>query len=780
MTERILHWLTLVLLGATVACRLVTATDGAVQGITCWIPPLALLAVGAYLLWQWMTEPGQRIRLGWNLFDVSLALLIGGHIVGAIMILKGAGDKRAALNMLCEWIGVGATAFLFRQLCSPAPEPAVDVAAAAHRTLFGGMIVALAMSISGLGIYQHLVVYAELGKEFREIEQKWDRLQAKQTSSDPRVAAERAQLQLKMAQLQIPEDPNDRETWRNRVLNSSEPYGLFALTNTLAGLLLPVELLLLSLFWHGARRREPLWMLVSTAVAAAVVGYCLLLTKSRTAYVGLGVGLIAWTLGELWTWWLARGIPVSAAAGPVAVRRPFARRAGMLTLAGFLLVAAMIAAAWQSGGLDRLVLSESGKSLRYRLEWWRSTVEMLKERRENWVWGIGPGNFRQNYLPHKLPESSEEIADPHNLVLDVWANGGLMALLGLLGLGLATIQAVAQGSVQRAGADPRKDGRADQPVRAEGPRWRLPFHPVVWGLVFGIFGALTLDGNEDLSAVLAGALVALLLVMPLLERVGWPVVASFAAAAALAVHLCGAGGIALPAINQWLILLAACVVPRGEARAGAERLAGWIRSVAGVCVVCLFSLCWWNFSTLVTTEGHVAAGRERLYRDHDPERATSAFRAAAKSDPWAALPHELLAAVSAQRAGDPRQPDAALFDRAVEEQQAAIARDPLGFTGYRALGLMYLQRFSRTNDSADARLAARWLSEAGRRYPNLAALQAERAETLWKGELKLEASLVAQRALDLHAASVKAGHPDKQLKPERLRRIQAIKNQIEP
>ena len=79
--------------------------------------------------------------------------------------------------------------------------------------------------------------------------------------------------------------------------------------------------------------------------------------------------------------------------------------------------------------------------------------------------GVGPGNFRAAYLRYKLPESSEEILDPHNLFLEVWATAGFWALLALLAalvLGLrepagTAVRAVAQRSAYR--PCPREAGR---------------------------------------------------------------------------------------------------------------------------------------------------------------------------------------------------------------------------------------------------------------------------------------------------------------------------------
>ncbi len=41
--------------------------------------------------------------------------------------------------------------------------------------------------------------------------------------------------------------------------------------------------------------------------------------------------------------------------------------------------------------------------------------------------GCGPGNFQDFYTQYKLPEASEEIADPHNFLLEIWATAGTPA-----------------------------------------------------------------------------------------------------------------------------------------------------------------------------------------------------------------------------------------------------------------------------------------------------------------------------------------------------------------
>src|SRR3990170_3588062 len=91
----------------------------------------------------------------------------------------------------------------------------------------------------------------------------------------------------------------------------------------------------------------------------------------------------------------------------------------------------MFGVAAASGGLDIQVISEAPKSLRYRVQYWCGAAAVLRESPVALLFGTGPGNFRQHYLRHKLAESSEEIADPHNFLLDVWASGGMIAVAGL-------------------------------------------------------------------------------------------------------------------------------------------------------------------------------------------------------------------------------------------------------------------------------------------------------------------------------------------------------------
>ena len=130
---------------------------------------------------------------------------------------------------------------------------------------------------------------------------------------------------------------------------------------------------------------------------------CLLLTKSRAGYLAVvaGAGLL-WCVARL------------EKGGP---------RARFLW-GGAAAVALLAILGASTGALDREVFSEAGKSLGYRMQYWQSTLSMIHDHP---LLGVGPGQFQDHYTTYKLPEASEEVQDPHNFLLEVWATAGTPA-----------------------------------------------------------------------------------------------------------------------------------------------------------------------------------------------------------------------------------------------------------------------------------------------------------------------------------------------------------------
>lgn len=201
--------------------------------------------------------------------------------------------------------------------------------------------------------------------------------------------------------LDAPEGSPARQRFEDRLLHSSEPYGSFALANSLAVVLSGGLVLLIGLGSGGLRRAQArvdaigASPLIAFAVAAGVLLLCWFLTRSRVAYPALLVGGAYWVMAS-------------------RLRARELRRV-LLWGVGIGGLALTVAAVWLIKN-DSLVLSEAPKSLSYRLEYWLATLDML---RDHWLFGIGLGNFQSYYPIYKLPLASETIADPHNWLLDI-------------------------------------------------------------------------------------------------------------------------------------------------------------------------------------------------------------------------------------------------------------------------------------------------------------------------------------------------------------------------
>ncbi len=270
--------------------------------------------------------------------------------------------------------------------------------------------------------------------------------------------------------LDLPAGSPMRKRFEDRLLHSAEPYATFALTNSLAVLLSGGLVLLCGLAWtvwlDAPRRCTPSpssspsssrnssgvsptpssprparpvqsttatstqrrWLpLAGLVLAILVVGACWFLTRSRVAYVSIGLVGLAWGLSSV---------------------HRLRRQAGLLLGVSAAVGLLLLAAGWWLWHNDRLVFSEAPKSLSYRLEYWLATLAMLRD--HAW-WGVGLGNFQSYYPLYKLPTASEIVADPHNWPLDLCVSLSLPVGLMLIGwLGLRLLTAVRQAAATHA------------------------------------------------------------------------------------------------------------------------------------------------------------------------------------------------------------------------------------------------------------------------------------------------------------------------------------------
>ena len=714
--------LSAIVLGGTIALLVISVL----------IPSEAAIADGTYaplaagwcvLLVLWATSmwlaPAATVRLGWT--EVALAALIGWHSLAAVVAL-GSVNGRQSVNALWLYIGYGLSVFLLRQMLTLAVQARAMLAA----------MVWLATLLAALGLYQYGYSMPRLRAQFE---------------ADP------AQVLLDN-QIPVEQDSPQRAQFADRV-RSVEPLATFALTNSLAGFLAPwlvaIAGIALAAWFDPTQRRS----LLAWGLCAAVIGTCLVLTKSRTAYLAVLVGLVLVAMyGRRGGWKLDLRLPTA--------------------LAGAALVIGL--AAFYFGGLDVQVLSEAPKSVLYRLEYWQGTAALIGDHP---LWGCGPGNFQEAYTAYKLPQASESIKDPHNFLLELWATAGTPALVLLLLVMAAFVADLSQRAsptvnVDRAAvqnSDPARETTAIATgaalglllaaavaVLVEYPLQSLGGIPVVWLIGLPLGGALwwllrswIAGGEVTLAAVVAALLVVL-------------------------VNLLAAGALTFPGVMATLLVLMpiGCLLSgRSESstpaagkqqsvRAELQRMRPrpgilWLAAAAltATCLLTEYLPVLYGRLAIAQALDALQTGEARLAE----ERAAAASRADGLwPEPWRLLSDLRLSQWLAS--GDER--DRQAFDHAASEY---LRRDPQHHVAFWGRGNWYLTSWRKSGLEADLDEALNAYKQAILRYPNRALYHAQLG---WVLHLAGEGSLAseeAERALKLDSLMP---HSEQKLSRQRI------------
>lgn len=516
-----------VLLVAAAGSRILFPAEDAAEGTGLYFLPLAIACGLCYVVERTAGVRGPQFRwVGW-----AWGLVLLGWLLSA----QRAGYRYPAEIMFWEWAGVAAVCLYAR-----------------HWQAAGGpkSLAALALAVA---LHQSLLSAVQLGYELpalRELERRGD-----------------AEYVDAMRKIGVEPGTHLERALRDR-LYAKEPYGSTGHPNSLAGLLLLATPLALTLAWSNFGRKG--WRVAGTALAlllALAVGAALVATKSRSAWTGLIASLmVLFALHRAPPGWWKRNVWRLSA-----------------TAAAVLLIVAGLAAA---GVLDALVVGESFKSMQYRWEWWQASAGVIGERP---IFGVGAGSFRDFYLKHKLPFSSEEIADPHNFLIELWGTGGILTLLAYIAmLGLMIRNAVVPG---RPTADEPAAGLGVDVFWFAGvlvaTGWAAAFHfgpaviltPSLQWLKLGLFPA-------------AAALVWLMGGM----GIAWSSVAVrravVAGVAGLHVHWLASGGVGFPSMTLLTFgLLGACTQEANDPRPVPFRTSVLSAAIWGVAMVA-FAFFW--------------------------------------------------------------------------------------------------------------------------------------------------------------------------------------------
>ena len=728
--------------GGLFLARYLVPAEASDLGETLWIAQLWLI-LGTIAAWTaWRTREFRVDRFG--TLDVVVWILVAGHVFSALAVLLGEGHQRAALNMFWEWVAVGVSFTMIRQVTCTM----VDYRKWTSTIVLAGIV------LSGLGIWQHFVWYpgqVSLLHELEQLEQEF------QSEAPPVGTLKQERLKELRAQFGMMSGDLSGSQWlalRQRLESSNEAIGRFALANTFGGLLGAALILAIGAAMRGWRHPSaPRWMGLMYAPVIAVIAFGLILTKSRTAWVGTSIGAVLLVIAQL----RVSGI----------------RRAGHLLTVGYVLFLILVVATGAAlTSLDVEVISEAPKSLQYRWEYWSSTLRMI---RDNVVLGVGPGNFRQHYVRYKLPGASEEVTDPHNLILDVWANGGLVGLVGLVGVALFAgrrlLEALQTAEIQTSGSAKSSDRKKKE------TGWLLGVGTIGFVAV-GAYQFVFEAHVDGQLAILFAAWVVSALALNMVP-IGGGALTAHAAGTAVAIHLLGAGGIGMPAISQMLLLLWLAgpdPVPkttkdaREQARILAPQALTAMVALLFVSVACLLTATWPNLMRRLLEQG--AEGT--VVQGGDVSLAERDLHLAADIDPLDPGPWWRLAQIQHQRWERSAYTRPELWEKAVAYQREAIVRDPIAPALRNTLGVWYLDCYQHTGDREDVLNAVEELHAVTALYPNHARYQATLARALHLAGKTEEAVAAARRALVLDQLNLERGHIDKLIEDEDREELEAL------
>ncbi|MEO2019707.1 MAG: O-antigen ligase family protein [Fuerstiella sp.] len=689
---------------------------------------------------------------------VSVVLLLVGFWLSTWNVFRVHGDRRAALNLAFEWSGI--VAVFLTIVCSLRQQKSLQSIVA--------LVIGLGVGMAALGVWQHHISFAERAEWYQQQRSELDT--ALQTN-DIQSSLKRSQLQGEFERLRIPLNGSARQLFERRLLDSSEPTGPFALANTLSGVLAVAVVLLIAGLLQGLQRqvRIPVfsWCLIGGSLF--VLAYCLLLTKSRTAWVGCSVGIM-FLIG----------------------RQRFGKSAAGLArfaVGASILVTATLGIGIATGAIDREVALEAPRSLQFRLLYWTGAAGVI---RDNPVFGSGPGNFRQMYLRHKTVESSEDILDPHNILLDTWCSAGLVGLIGLVCLLACCVSATKQ--------------FRSRDLRSEKRPQQIPW-PLMKGILAGtclhllwrwINGADMWTDEIGFENALLMVPVGACLLTPLIARcLLFTQSAASAALVCLFVHLLGAGGLQITVLGLFLVLLAALTIFGDDHPVGVVKQTADVRTVGGMttCFGLLAALLLLAATALTTHSGLIPVQRSQHYlhladfrkTQGDRNGAMDALNRATGSDPFSVdsrqqlmqtLAYDFQRSVAQYAQTGRELPGNTLresFDKVVESCNHVIDADRRAGTGYyfRSRVTNSFRRVS-GNDNDLVVDAHRDLQRAVGCDPSNSELWFELADFQYEIGLLTDAATAALRATEIDAVNRSWGHVDQYLATEKLERLTLI------
>lgn len=666
---------------------------------------IVLVMLWLVLLVAWCM--GKMLRKDYSLYAASTACVFGillVLIVISTVVMRSQGHPRPMINTVWQWISFGIAFFLCREVIRS------DI----QRRAMVAVMLAMAVCLSGHGYYQYTISMPKTRKEY-------------EANPDATLAA--------AGIVASPGSPA-RSLFEYR-LYSTEPLATFTLTNSLAGFLSPWLLIAIGAAWTSWKDAKLRWRIVPGLLFCAVlVAGCWMLTKSRTAWLAtiFGLGLLAIYVRQR-GWRPDWRILTGCVAAPI-----------LLVFFGMIM-----------GALDMPVLTESVKSLQYRVEYWQATAGMIAD--YPWL-GCGPGNFQQYYTAYKLPAASETIADPHNFLLEVWATAGTPAAFALLALLLVfafQVRKALQTTTPHSADVPRPtaaktkaESKTAMATGGDADAWFVYLGAAI-GILIAYFPCGFLVGYMPEFALFLVAfplgLVALVACHAWVRHGQLSLPTLLCAVVVLLVNLLAAGGISFAGVSLTLWLLLAVSLNMVEQERPARlrpRVVVW--GLAGAAWL-LLVLCYLTaYNPIIRSQANLSeANAARQFGRIEHAETTLQHAAAAdphSSEPWlqlAALRHEQWIRTANPTVG-------AAFDEAVEQM---LRRNPRANKLQLQVGDWQVVAFRINNRQEHLQAALAAYRQAEALYPNDSLGRAHAAWAAFLAEDPENALAKAETALQL-------------------------------
>ncbi len=551
--------------------------------------------------------------------------------VAAVVSCLLAGNKRLAMNATIDWICMLVLALTLAQLAGHSWR----------RKLVLGVVLASAC------------VQAE-----HCLEQVWDGFD--QTWQHYQGIREEF-----WARQGVPLDSGEVELFERR-MQAREADGFLQHSNVTGSHLVLCALPALGLAINRWKRPTAIGALMTTGGAMSMVVVIVVAaatTKSLGAAVSGACGLVVWTILGRTSRWSPRS------------RQRLTTFAWIAFAFGVL---AVVGHGWFRGGLP-------GWSLTFRWQYWVASARMFQD---HWLTGVGRENFGRHYLQYKSIESPEEVANPHNLLVQAGCDWGIVGLVGVLLLLYGWSRKVTDRGAETI--------ESQTPSRFEGPS---SLAPLAWtiGLLFVVtFARLAFLGSDDpnfltysagVTGLVWGGAFCVVLFGPSDGK--WHHGCVTAGLVAFLLHEMINFALFVPgSATTFFALVGLSVAEQGNPASepvGRRREVQRLLTVLGAMIL----VAWFGVIPVARSRAHLEEAWREASRPvgagFSTHPAWTAFDAAAQADPWDPVPAvanaEWLMSVGANSA----ERSATAYGAAVLTLRGAAARDP------RALSVARLQ-----------------------------------------------------------------------------------------